>query len=112
MAKLICVFVFEYAKSRFSHDVAHIMIGQRCKITTRLQQTSKSELETVVHKYISKELKNSFIPLYLLISKEYDILKLSLYISQFVPKAFHSDDSHCTEKGVSLDTYTKCPYWG
>ena len=25
-AKLICVFVFAYAKSRFSHDVAH-MIG-------------------------------------------------------------------------------------
>ena len=23
-AKLICVFVFAYAKSRFSHDVAHI----------------------------------------------------------------------------------------
>ena len=25
-AKLICVFVFAYAKSRFSHDEAHIMI--------------------------------------------------------------------------------------
>ena len=24
-AKLICVFVFAYAKSRFSHDVAHIV---------------------------------------------------------------------------------------
>ena len=24
-AKLICVFVFAYAKSRFSHDAAHIM---------------------------------------------------------------------------------------
>ena len=26
-AKLICVFVFAYAKSRFSHDAAHIMIN-------------------------------------------------------------------------------------
>ena len=25
-AKLICVFVFAYAKSRFSHDEAHLMI--------------------------------------------------------------------------------------
>ena len=25
-AKLICVFVFAYAKSRFSHDAAHITI--------------------------------------------------------------------------------------
>ena len=25
-AKLICVFVFAYAKSRFSHDVAHIYV--------------------------------------------------------------------------------------
>ena len=25
-AKLICVFVFAYAKSRFSHDEAHIML--------------------------------------------------------------------------------------
>ena len=25
-AKLICVFVFAYAKSRFSHDAAHIVI--------------------------------------------------------------------------------------
>ena len=25
-AKLICVFVFAYAKSRFSHDAAHIML--------------------------------------------------------------------------------------
>ena len=24
-AKLICVFVFAYAKSRFSHDVAHLV---------------------------------------------------------------------------------------
>ena len=27
-AKLICVFVFAYAKSRFSHDVAHIWKAQ------------------------------------------------------------------------------------
>ena len=27
-AKLICVFVFAYAKSRFSHDEAHIFTGQ------------------------------------------------------------------------------------
>ena len=25
IAKLICVFVFAYAKSRFSHDATHIM---------------------------------------------------------------------------------------
>ena len=28
-AKLICVFVFVYAKSRFSHDEAHLMIIKR-----------------------------------------------------------------------------------
>ena len=26
-AKLICVFAFAYAKSRFSHDAAHIKVG-------------------------------------------------------------------------------------
>ena len=26
-AKLICIFVFAYAKSRFSHDAAHIKPG-------------------------------------------------------------------------------------
>ena len=26
-AKLICVFVFAYAKSRFSHDAAHIVLN-------------------------------------------------------------------------------------
>ena len=25
-AKLICVFVFAYAKSRFSHDAAHLIV--------------------------------------------------------------------------------------
>ena len=28
-AKLICVFVFAYAKSRFSHAAAHLMIIER-----------------------------------------------------------------------------------
>ena len=28
-AKLICVFVFAYAKSRFSHDAAHYVYGHR-----------------------------------------------------------------------------------
>ena len=27
-AKLICVFVYAYAKSRFSHDAAHFMVGR------------------------------------------------------------------------------------
>ena len=27
-AKLICVFVFAYAKIRFSHDAAQIMLGE------------------------------------------------------------------------------------
>ena len=30
-AKLICVFVFAYAKSRFSHNAAHIFYYQGCK---------------------------------------------------------------------------------
>ena len=28
-AKLICVFVFAYAKSRFSHNEAHVCVGGR-----------------------------------------------------------------------------------
>ena len=32
-AKLICVFVFEYAKIRFSHDAAHILDLQYLKRT-------------------------------------------------------------------------------
>ena len=31
-AKLICVFVFAYAKIRFSHDTAHIMYNSLCAI--------------------------------------------------------------------------------
>ena len=30
-AKLICVFVFTYAKSRFSHDAAHVISNTRYK---------------------------------------------------------------------------------
>ena len=30
--KLICVFVFAYAKSRFSHDKAHIKRNKYCNI--------------------------------------------------------------------------------
>ena len=30
-AKLICVFVFAYAKSRFSHDEAHLQAKLYCK---------------------------------------------------------------------------------
>ena len=37
-AKLICVFVFAYAKSRFSHDAAH----------TRTQQTTKALISDCV----------------------------------------------------------------
>ena len=29
-AKLICVFVFAYAKSRFSHEVAHMIYKEKC----------------------------------------------------------------------------------
>ena len=29
-AKLICVFVFAFAKSRFSHDAAHIIMNEIC----------------------------------------------------------------------------------
>ena len=29
-AKLICYFVFAYAKSRFSHDAAHIILCESC----------------------------------------------------------------------------------
>ena len=38
--KLICVFVFAYAKSRFSHDAAHLMIIKLLRSwTERLRQT-------------------------------------------------------------------------
>ena len=35
-AKLICVFVFAYAKSRFSHDAAHTILAADNKILIRL----------------------------------------------------------------------------
>ena len=34
-AKLICVFVFAYAKSRFSHDAAHLLMKE-CAMTSGL----------------------------------------------------------------------------
>ena len=33
--KLICVFVFDYAKCWFSHDVAHIKVGSKGVFITR-----------------------------------------------------------------------------
>ena len=35
-AKLICVFVFAYAKSRFSHDAAHLLAVVKKKIALML----------------------------------------------------------------------------
>ena len=46
-AKLICVFVFAYAKSRFSHDAAHFQaikrMGERNKLT---EEQAKQRLES------------------------------------------------------------------
>ena len=44
-AKLICVFVFAYAKSRFSHDAAH-MITNYCDNKLMM----KSNYQTFIHK--------------------------------------------------------------
>ena len=45
--KLICIFVFAYAKSRFSHDVAHVVFGffQLCMkiVCTYLEATMGRE---------------------------------------------------------------------
>ena len=38
-AKLICVFVFAYAKCWFSHDVAHMSLLARKSIFTREKET-------------------------------------------------------------------------
>ena len=46
-AKLICVFVFAYAKCWFSHDVAHIMISTRSH-TAVASKTSMSERHSLL----------------------------------------------------------------
>ena len=35
-AKLICVFVFTYAKSRFSHDAAHILTNEQVSLKVKV----------------------------------------------------------------------------
>ena len=45
VAQLICVFVFTYAKSRFSHEVAHITLGSPCCILEQDTFTSQKVLE-------------------------------------------------------------------
>ena len=42
-AKLICVFVFAYAKSRFSHDEAQISLCHSVKRTGFMKQLSSSK---------------------------------------------------------------------
>ena len=43
-AKLICVFVFAYAKSRFSHDAAHIFLHM-----AQLEEMSQLYLLTITN---------------------------------------------------------------
>ena len=46
-AKLICVFVFEYAKSRFSHDAAHLKVKTRMSYHRVKPPKGLNELQTV-----------------------------------------------------------------
>ena len=43
-AKLICVFVFAYAKSRFSHDAAHIIQHNYAFMDCQLEKTRKAQV--------------------------------------------------------------------
>ena len=36
-AKLICVFIFAYAKSRFSHDEAHFIVVAMCNLVHKMK---------------------------------------------------------------------------
>ena len=45
-AKLICVFVFAYAKSPFSHDGAHVMPMLQ-KISVMNRQTGQADIQIV-----------------------------------------------------------------
>ena len=40
-AQLICVFVFVYAKKRFSHDAAHIQLMHSFEVKIRICQPEK-----------------------------------------------------------------------
>ena len=51
-AKLICVFVFAYAKSWFSHDAAHLMLIFVCQqVTKRDQESSLMQLKEDFRSY-------------------------------------------------------------
>ena len=43
-AKLICVFVFAYAKNRFSHDAAHIVVIASSDVADLLMIFSLSDI--------------------------------------------------------------------
>ena len=40
-AQLICVFVFAYAKIRFSHNEAHLMVGGKLRIHVNSQERER-----------------------------------------------------------------------
>ena len=46
-AQLICVFVFAYAKSKFSHDAAHLL-SQEFIYQIKLSEVAKKTLEITV----------------------------------------------------------------
>ena len=52
-AQLICVFVFVYAKHRFSHDAAQILFSQifKCFFSTKGQPEKKKKTyrQTILH---------------------------------------------------------------
>ena len=60
-AKLICVFVFSYAKSRFSHDAALLKQGGHIMsfitIKNSMQYTAALKLTTFLHKIVILLLK-------------------------------------------------------
>ena len=60
-AKLICVFVFAYAKSQFSHDEAHMRVdlGTTCiqsgHVTNRATTSGWNIFDFIIHVYSPKE---------------------------------------------------------
>ena len=102
-AKLICVFVFTYAKSRFSHDAALILINKYAD-NMRNKKIKKNNSHTLkINKTLINEQHHGKT---CLIPSGNNKVQISLYICSLISGiAFHYKDRiNSTVKGLNFRT--------
>ena len=98
-AKLICVFVFAYAKCLFSHDAAHF-----CKTVVGISAVTVHKIQFMKRLMsISFKQSISFIPLMFLRRRCFNILQKLRFMSPWQPIKFRDwDKIHLKHRGLLI----------